>query len=231
MEGITQDDRLPTEQTQRAEKHPIEEPAGKGMKVAKKIDRASDMTIALQEYTALAREQFKKKKGKSMGSSDHVAQSATGGDPCSLGRALEGRMVSPNDPFWTFDFDDAYFDSDDDDMESSGCGDDMDVSDCDHDMNVSDCDVDMDTGADTDSNYDSEEDEFWIVFPLIGSYYLVDSGYAIGASFFPPHKSTRSYAQEFSAEKRHVREMSDAAKRPMGEFRDDVTARMWKYAR
>ena len=43
-------------------------------------------------------------------------------------------MVSPNDPFWTFDFDNAYFDSDDDDMESSGCGDDMDVSDCDHDM-------------------------------------------------------------------------------------------------
>ena len=31
-------------------------------------------------------------------------------------------MVSPNDPFWTFDFDDAYFDSDDDDMESSAWG-------------------------------------------------------------------------------------------------------------
>ena len=53
------------------------------------MDRASDMTIALQEYTALARERFNKKKGKFMGSSDHVAQSATGGDPCSLGRALE----------------------------------------------------------------------------------------------------------------------------------------------
>ena len=35
-----------------------------------------------------------------------------------------------------------------------------------------------------------------------------------------------------SAERRHVREMSDAAKRAMGEFRDDVTARMWEeYAR
>ena len=35
-----------------------------------------------------------------------------------------------------------------------------------------------------------------------------------------------------SAEMRHVREMSDAAKRAMGEFRDDVTARMWEeYAR
>ena len=77
-------------------------------------------------------------------------------------------MVSPNDPFWTFNFDDVYFDFDDDDMESSGCGDDMDVSDCDHDMDVSDCDDDMDTGADTDSDYDSEEDEFWIVFPLVG---------------------------------------------------------------
>ena len=35
-----------------------------------------------------------------------------------------------------------------------------------------------------------------------------------------------------SAERRHVREMSDAVKRAMGEFRDDVTARMSKeYAR
>ncbi|XP_030945941.1 uncharacterized protein LOC115970448 [Quercus lobata] len=53
-------------------------------------------------------------------------------------------------------------------MESSGCGDDMDVIDYDHDMDVSDCDDDMDTGADTDSDYNSDEDEFWIVFPLIG---------------------------------------------------------------
>ena len=35
-----------------------------------------------------------------------------------------------------------------------------------------------------------------------------------------------------SAERRHVREMFDAAKRAMGEFRDDVTARMCEeYAR
>ena len=77
-------------------------------------------------------------------------------------------MVSPNDPLWTFNFDDAYFDSDDDDMESSGCGDNMDVSDCDHDMDVSDCDDDMKIGVDTDSDYDSEEEEFWIVFPFFG---------------------------------------------------------------
>jgi len=89
MEGITQDDPFATEQTQRADKCPIEEPIGKGKKVAKKADRASDMTIALQEYTVLARERFNKKKSKSMGNSDHVAQSASGGNPSSLGRALE----------------------------------------------------------------------------------------------------------------------------------------------
>ena len=53
-------------------------------------------------------------------------------------------------------------------MESSGCGDDMDVSDCDHDMDVSDCDDDMEIGVDTDSNYDSEEEEVWIVFQFVG---------------------------------------------------------------
>ena len=53
------------------------------------MDRASEMTMALQEYTALARERFSNKKGKSSGSSEHVAQSVGGGDPCSLGRALE----------------------------------------------------------------------------------------------------------------------------------------------
>ena len=89
MEGITQDDPLDMEQTQRADKRPIEELTGEGKKVAKKVDKASEITIAFQEYTALAREQFNKKMGKSMGSFDHVAQSATGGDPCSLGSALE----------------------------------------------------------------------------------------------------------------------------------------------
>nr|POE64599.1 hypothetical protein CFP56_41023 [Quercus suber] len=39
----------------------------------------------------------------------------------SSGANEKGRMVSLNDPFWTFDFDDAYFHSDDDDMDSSGC--------------------------------------------------------------------------------------------------------------
>ena len=31
-----------------------------------------------------------------------------------------------------------------------------------------------------------------------------------------------------SAERKHVREMSNASKRAMGEFRDDITDRMWE---
>ena len=56
------------------DKRPIEEPTTKGKKVAKKVDRASEMTMALQEYTALARERFSNKKVKSSGSFEHVAQ-------------------------------------------------------------------------------------------------------------------------------------------------------------
>ena len=81
IEGVTRDDPTIDEQTQRVEKRPMEDSTTKGKKVAKKNDRASEMTIALQEYTALARERFSKKKGKSYGSSDHVAQSAGGGNP------------------------------------------------------------------------------------------------------------------------------------------------------
>ena len=89
IEGITQDEPTVDEQTQRADKRPMEEPTTKGKKVAKKNDRASEMTMALQEYTALAKERFSNKNGKFSGCSDHVAQSASGGDPCSLGRALD----------------------------------------------------------------------------------------------------------------------------------------------
>ena len=35
-----------------------------------------------------------------------------------------------------------------------------------------------------------------------GSYYLVDSGYPIGTSFLPPHKSTRYHTQEFRSSNR-----------------------------
>ena len=44
----------------------MEDPTTKGKKVAKKNDRASEMTMALQEYTALARERFSKKKRESL---------------------------------------------------------------------------------------------------------------------------------------------------------------------
>ena len=60
-----------------------------------------------------------------------------------------------------------FFNFDDDDMDIGGCDDDMDTSFSDDDMDISDCDDDMTTGADIDSEYDSEE-EFWFVFPLIG---------------------------------------------------------------
>ena len=79
MKGITQDDPPVDEQTQHVNTRPMEEPTTKGKKVAKKMDRASEMTMALQEYIALGRERFSNKKGKSSGSSDHVAQSASGG--------------------------------------------------------------------------------------------------------------------------------------------------------
>ncbi|KAK9986957.1 hypothetical protein SO802_031908 [Lithocarpus litseifolius] len=67
-----------------------------------------------------------------------------------------------------YDFDDAYFNSDDDDMDIGGCGDDMDTSFSDDDMDISDCDDDTTISANTDSEYNSEEEEFWFIFPLIG---------------------------------------------------------------
>nr|POE64598.1 hypothetical protein CFP56_41022 [Quercus suber] len=76
MEGIAQDDPLATEQTQHADKCPIEEPIGKWKKIAKKMDKANYMTIALQEYTMLVRERFNKKKVLYRG-----VQNFTGTDP------------------------------------------------------------------------------------------------------------------------------------------------------
>ena len=35
-------------------------------------------------------------------------------------------MVSLSDPFWQYNFDDAYFNSDNDDMDIGGCGNDLD---------------------------------------------------------------------------------------------------------
>ena len=47
MKGISQDNPPVSEQTQRLDKRPMEEPTTKGKKVAKKVDRASEMTMAL----------------------------------------------------------------------------------------------------------------------------------------------------------------------------------------
>ena len=77
-------------------------------------------------------------------------------------------MVSLSDLFWQYDFDDAYFNSDNDDMDIGECGNDMDSGFNGDDMDISDCDDDMNTGADIDSEYDSEEEDFWFVFLLIG---------------------------------------------------------------
>ena len=82
------------EVTQRVGKRPVQCPSGKGAsgkgkKVLKKGDRVSEMTVALKEYTAMTKDRFTGKLGKSCGSSDQFAQSAGGGDPCSLGKAMD----------------------------------------------------------------------------------------------------------------------------------------------
>ena len=53
------------EVTQRAGKRPMQDVSGKGKKVSKKGDRVSDMTMALKEYTAMTKERFSGKLGKS----------------------------------------------------------------------------------------------------------------------------------------------------------------------
>nr|POE55235.1 hypothetical protein CFP56_02233 [Quercus suber] len=108
-------------------------------------------------------------------------------------------MVSPSDSFWQYDFDDAYFDSNDDDMDIGGCGDDMDSGFSGDDIDISDYDDDMNTSADTDLEDDVQ----------IGN-------------------NGNSLKLSASAERRHVRKMSDVAKRAMGEFRDDMIDRIWE---
>jgi len=77
------------DQTQRARKRLVQDATGKGKKVSKKTDKVSDMTVALKEYTATTRERFSGKRGKSSGTSNQFAQYVVGGDPCSLGKAIE----------------------------------------------------------------------------------------------------------------------------------------------
>ena len=77
------------EVTQRVGKRLVQCPSGKGKKVLKKGDRVSEITVALKEYTAMTKDRFTGKLGKSCGSSDQFTQSAGGGDPCSLGKAMD----------------------------------------------------------------------------------------------------------------------------------------------
>ena len=70
-------------------KDQTQDASGKGKKVSKKADRISDTTVALKEYIAMTRERFSGKQGKSNGTSEQFAQSVVGGDPCSLGKAIE----------------------------------------------------------------------------------------------------------------------------------------------
>ncbi|KAL0016518.1 hypothetical protein SO802_003587 [Lithocarpus litseifolius] len=76
------------EETQRAGKSPVQDASGKGKKVSKKLDRVSEMTVTLKEYTAMTKDRFSGKLGWCSGLTDQFAQSAGGGDPCSLGKAM-----------------------------------------------------------------------------------------------------------------------------------------------
>ena len=77
------------DQTQRARKRLIQDASAKGKKVSKKVDRVSDMTMALKEYTAMTREGFSSKRSKSSSTFEQFSQSIVGGNPCSLRKAIE----------------------------------------------------------------------------------------------------------------------------------------------
>ena len=77
------------DQTQRARKRLIQDASAKDKKVSKKVDRVSDMTVALKEYTAMTREGFSSKRSKSNSTFEQFSQSIVGGNPCSLRKAIE----------------------------------------------------------------------------------------------------------------------------------------------
>nr|POF21432.1 hypothetical protein CFP56_18475 [Quercus suber] len=58
------------EVTQQVEKRPVQDVSGKGKKVSRKLNRISEMTVALREYTAMSRDKFSGKLGKGSGSSN-----------------------------------------------------------------------------------------------------------------------------------------------------------------
>ena len=77
------------DQTQAVGKRSMQEASAKGKKVENKVDKVSEMIVALKEYTAMTRERFSSNRDKSSGTSKQFAQSATGGDPCSLEKAID----------------------------------------------------------------------------------------------------------------------------------------------
>ena len=51
----------------------MQDVSAKGKKVLKKANKVSEMTVALKEYTAMTREKYSGKKGKSSGTSKGFA--------------------------------------------------------------------------------------------------------------------------------------------------------------
>ena len=60
-------------QTQAVGKHPMQETSAKGKTVAKKVNKVSEMTVTLKEYTAMMRERFSGNRGKSSGTFEQFA--------------------------------------------------------------------------------------------------------------------------------------------------------------
>ena len=77
------------DQTQAIGRGPMQEASAKGKKVAKKVNKVREVTMALKEYTAMTRERFSGNGSKSNGTFEQFAQLATRGDPCSLGKAID----------------------------------------------------------------------------------------------------------------------------------------------
>ena len=57
--------------------------------MSKKMDRVSDISVALKEYSAMTREGFSIKRSKSSDTFEQFSQSIVGGNPCSLRKAIE----------------------------------------------------------------------------------------------------------------------------------------------
>ncbi|KAF3965506.1 hypothetical protein CMV_010319 [Castanea mollissima] len=80
----------------------MQEASAKSKKVAKKVDKISEMTVALKDYTAMMRERFSGNRVKSSGTFEQFAQSAT------VTMASKSEWL---DTFLAYDFDESYFDN------------------------------------------------------------------------------------------------------------------------